>query len=108
MISQIPSCTENMDQLVYGCSAKRCAALQFRQRRAPTAVSARPGRTPDHSALPWLAQKAYDTRESSERETLRELLRTLNFECVLIQADALHTTHSSFTGASPRGPSCSE
>ncbi len=55
-----------------------------------------------------LAQKAYDTGESSERAALKELLSTLDLEGVLIQADALHTTQSFFTGASDaRGPTCS-
>lgn len=63
-----------------------------------------------------LAQKAYDTGESSERAALKELLLAgLDLEGVLIQAVgaafsegvALHTTQSFFTGASPRGPTCS-
>lgn len=54
-----------------------------------------------------LAQKAYDTSESNERAVLKELLSTLALDGVLIQADALHTTQSFFTGDSPRGPSCS-
>jgi hypothetical protein len=62
-----------------------------------------------------LAQKAYDTGESSERAALKELLAGLDLEGVLIQAVgaafsegvALHTTQSFFTGASPRGPTCS-
>ena len=45
-----------------------------------------------------LAQKAYDTGESNERATLKELLASLDIEGVLIQADALHTTQSFFTG----------
>jgi hypothetical protein len=54
-----------------------------------------------------LAQKAYDTGESSERAALKELLSTLELEGVLLQADALHTTQAFFTGASPRGPTSS-
>ena len=62
-----------------------------------------------------LAQKAYDTHESSERAALKELLSSLDLEGVLIQADALHTTQSFFAGATPaektastpRGPTCS-
>ena len=46
-----------------------------------------------------LAQKSYDTHESSERAALRELLSTLDLEGVLIQADALHTTRPFFSGA---------
>ena len=54
-----------------------------------------------------LAQKSYDTHESSERAALRELLSTLDLEGVLIQADALHTTRPFFSGAWSRGPTCS-
>ena len=70
-----------------------------------------------------LAQKAYDTGESSERATLKELLASLDIEGVLIQAVgtafsegvALHTTQSFFTAATPaektsstpRGPTSS-
>ena len=54
-----------------------------------------------------LAQKAYDTGDSSERAALKELLSTLDLEGVLIQADALHTTQAFFAGASPRGPTSS-
>ena len=53
-----------------------------------------------------LAQKAYDTHETSERAALKELLSGLELEGVVIQADALHTTQSFFDGASPRGPTC--
>lgn len=51
-----------------------------------------------------MAQKAYDTHESSEQAALKELLRSLELEGVVIQADALHTTQAFFDGASPRGP----
>lgn len=51
-----------------------------------------------------LAQKAYDTHESSERAALMELLSTMDLEGKLIQADALHTTQAFFTGASSRAP----
>ncbi|MFZ9751960.1 MAG: hypothetical protein ACO3B3_00175 [Cyanobium sp.] len=54
-----------------------------------------------------LAQKAYNTHESSERAALKELLSGLDLDGVLIQADALHTTQAFFAGASPRGPTCS-
>jgi hypothetical protein len=39
-----------------------------------------------------LAQKIYDTHESSVRAALNELFSSLDLEGVLIQADALHTT----------------
>jgi hypothetical protein len=54
-----------------------------------------------------LAQKSYDTGESSERCVLQELLSSLELEGVLIQADALHTTRPFFSGAWSRGPTCS-
>jgi hypothetical protein len=54
-----------------------------------------------------LAQKAYDTHQSSERAALKKLLSSLDLYGVLIQADALHTTKSFFGGASPRGPTLS-
>ena len=63
-----------------------------------------------------LAQKAYDTGESSERAALKELLLAgLDLEGVLIQAVgaafsegvALHTTRPFFSGAWSRGPTCS-
>jgi hypothetical protein len=62
-----------------------------------------------------LAQKTYDTHESSERAALKELLASLDLNGVLIQADALHTTQAFFEGAiasqktasTPRGPTCS-
>jgi hypothetical protein len=59
-----------------------------------------------------LAQKSYDTHESSERSALKELLSTMNLEGKLIQAVgeafsegvALHTTQAFFAGASSRAP----
>lgn len=54
-----------------------------------------------------LAQKTYDTGESSERAALKELLSMLDLEGVLIQADALHTTRPFFSGAKSRAPTCS-
>ncbi len=59
-----------------------------------------------------LAQKSYDTHESSERAALKELLTSLDLDGVLIQADALYTTLAFFDGATasqktastPRGP----
>ena len=40
-----------------------------------------------------LAQTINNTGESSERAALNELLSRLDLDGVLIQADALHTTH---------------
>ena len=62
-----------------------------------------------------MAQKTYDTHESSERAAHKELLSSLDLEGVLIQADALHKTQSFFAGATPaektastpRGLTCS-
>ena len=54
-----------------------------------------------------LAQKTYDTGESSERAALKELLSMLDLEGVLIQADVLHTTRPFFSGAKSRAPTCS-
>jgi hypothetical protein len=53
-----------------------------------------------------LAQKTYDTHESSEKAALKELLSSLDLDGVLIQADALHTTQAFFAGAWSRGPTC--
>ena len=54
-----------------------------------------------------LAQKTYDTDESSERAALKELLSSVELDGVLIQADALHTTQAFFDGAWSRGPTSS-
>jgi hypothetical protein len=51
-----------------------------------------------------LAQATYDTHESSEKAALKELLICLDLNCVLIQADALHTTQAFLAGAWSRGP----
>jgi hypothetical protein len=54
-----------------------------------------------------LAQKTYDTGESSERAALKELLSMLDLEGVLIQADALHTQKPFFGSSRSRGPTSS-
>jgi len=104
MISQIPGGTEGLDQLVCDGKTLRGSALQSGDGShrfvAQVTVYARPLGVA-------LAQKAYDTSDSSERAALKELLSTLDLEGVLIQADALHTTQAFFTGASPRGPTYS-
>jgi hypothetical protein len=51
-----------------------------------------------------LAQKIYDTHESSERAALKELLSTMDLEEKLIQADDLHTKRVFFAGISSRAP----
>lgn len=104
MISQIPGGADGLDQLVCDGKTLRGSAIETEDGNhrfvAQVTVYAR--------ALGIaLAQKAYDTSESSERAVLQELLATLDLEGVLIQADALHTTQSFFAGASPRGPTSS-
>lgn len=104
MISQIPGGAEGLDQLVCDGKTLRGSAIETEEGThrfvAQVTVYAR-------ALGVALAQKAYDTGESSERAALKELLSTLDLDGVLIQADALHTTQSFFTGASPRGPTCS-
>ena len=90
MISQIPGGTGGLDQLVCDGNHRFVAQVTVYARALGVA----------------LAQKAYDTHESSERAALKELLSGLELEGVVIQADALHTTQSFFDGASPRGPTC--
>lgn len=88
MLRQIPGGGEGLGQLV--CDGKhRIVAHVTVYARAPGVA---------------LAQKAYDTGESHERAALQELLATMVLGGVLIQADALHTTHAFFGGASPTGP----
>ena len=104
MISQIPGGAEGLDQLVCDGKTLRGSALETGDGShrfvAQVTLYAR-------ALGVALAQKAYDTSESSERAALKELLASLDLEGVLIQADALHTTQAFFTGASPRGPTCS-
>jgi hypothetical protein len=104
MISQIPGGAEGLDQLVCDGKTLRGSALESGDGShrfvAQVTVYAR-------ALGVALAQKAYDTGESSERAALKELLASLDIEGVLIQADALHTTQAFFTGASPRGPTSS-
>jgi hypothetical protein len=104
MISQIPGGAEGLDQLVCDGKTLRGSALESGDGShrfvAQVTVYAR-------ALGVALAQKAYDTGESSERAALQELLSTLELEGILIQADALHTTQAFFTGASPRGPTSS-
>ena len=104
MVSQIPGGADGLDQLVCDGKTLRGSAIETEEGNhrfvAQVTVYAR--------ALGIaLAQKAYDTHESSERAALKELLSSLDLNGVLIQADALHTTQSFFAGASPRGPTCS-
>lgn len=104
MISQIPGGTGGLDQLVCdGKTLRGSASLTDEGSHhfvAQVTVYAR-------ALGVALAQKTYDTHESSERTALKELLSTLDLDGVLIQADALHTTQAFFDGAWSRGPTCS-
>lgn len=104
MIRQIPGGAEGLDQLVCDGKTLRGSAVETEDGShrfvAQVTVYAR-------ALGVALAQKAYDTHESSERAALKELLSTLDLEGVLIQADALHTTQAFFDGAWSRGPTSS-
>ena len=104
MISQIPGGAQGLDQLVCDGKTLRGSAVETEDGNhrfvAQVTVYAR-------ALGVALAQKAYDTHESSERAALKELLSTLDLEGILIQADALHTTRAFFDGAWTRGPTCS-
>jgi hypothetical protein len=104
MIGRIPGGQDGLDQLVCDGKTLRGSAIETDDGNhrfvAQVTVYAR-------ALGVALAQKAYDTHESSERSALKELLSSLDLDGVLIQADALHTTQSFFAGASPRGPTCS-
>ena len=104
MINQIPGGADGLDPLVCDCKTLRGSAIETEEGShrfvAQVTVYAR-------ALGVAMAQKAYDTHESSERAALKELLSSLDLEGVLIQADALHTTQSFFDGASPRGPTYS-
>jgi len=103
MISQIPGGADGVEQLVCDGKTLRGSAIETVEGNhrfvAQVTVYAR-------ALGVALAQKAYDTHESSERAALKELLSGLKLEGVVIQADALHTTQAFFDGASPRGPTC--
>ena len=104
MISQIPGGASGLEQLVCDGKTLRGSALEAEDGShrfvAQVTVFAR-------ALGVALAQKTYDTHESSERTALKELLSTLELDGVLIQADALHTTQAFFDGAWSRGPTCS-
>jgi DDE_Tnp_1-associated len=104
MIRLIPGGADGLDQLVCDGKILRGSAIETDDGNhrfvAQVTVYAR-------ALGVALAQKAYDTAESSERAALKEWLASLDLEGVLIQADALHTTQALFTGASPRGPTSS-
>jgi hypothetical protein len=112
MVSQNPGGPDGLDQLVCDGKTLRGSAIETEEGNhrfvAQVTVYTR-------ALGAALAQKAYDTYESSERAALKEQLSSLDLEGVLIQADALHTTQSFFAGAAPsektvsttRGPTCS-
>jgi len=104
MISQIPGGAEGLDQLVCDGKTLRGSSVETEDGNhrfvAQVTVYAR-------ALGVALAQKTYDTHESSERAALKELLSSLDLDGALIQADALHTTQSLFGGAWSRGPTSS-
>ena len=112
MISQIPGGAEGLDQLVCDGKTLRGSAIETEDGNhrfvAQVTVYAR-------ALGVALAQKAYDSHDSSERTALKELLSTLDLDGVLIQAVgeafsegvALHTTQAFFDGAWSRGPTSS-
>jgi hypothetical protein len=101
MVSQIPGGATALDQLVCDGKTLKGSAIETADGNhrfvAQVTVYAR-------ALGVALAQKSYDTHESSERAALKELLSTMNIEGKLIQADALHTTQAFFAGASSREP----
>ncbi len=54
-----------------------------------------------------IAQTSFDTGDSHERAALQQLLRSLELDGVLIQADALHTSPAFFSSPPSRAPTCS-
>ena len=100
MINQIPGGAEGLDQLVCDGKTLRGSSVETEDGNhrfvARVTVYAR-------ALGVALAQKTYDTHESSERAALKELLSSLDLDGALIQADALHTTQPFFGGAWSRG-----
>jgi hypothetical protein len=103
-IAQIPGGTEDLDQLV--CDSKTLGGSI-----EPTAGggSAFIAQVTLYSAALGVAisQACYATGENHERAVLRQLLCELDLECVLIQADALHTQRLFFGSSRSRGPTSS-
>jgi hypothetical protein len=101
LISQIPSGTDGLDQFVPHGNTLRGSAVEKevgQHRFVPrVTVCAR-------ALGVALAQKTYDTQESSDRAALKELLSTLDLEGVLTQADALLYDASVFRWCSEQGP----
>lgn len=101
MISQIPDGAEGLDQLVCDDKNLRGSAVETEDGNhrfaAQVTIYA-------HALGVGVAQKSYDTHESSEKAALKELPSSLEFEGVLLQADALHITQAFFAGAWSRRP----
>jgi hypothetical protein len=101
MISQIPDGGTALEQLVCDGKTLKGSAIETADGKhrfvAQVTVYAR-------ALGVALAQKSYDTHESSEQAALKELLSTMELEGKLIQADALHTTQAFFAGVSSRAP----
>ena len=104
MISQIHGGADGLDQWVCDEKTLRGSAIETDDGNhrfvAQVTVYAR-------SLGVALAQKTFDTHDTSELAALKELLSSLDLDGFLIQADALHITQSFFAGASPREPTCS-
>ena len=104
MISQIPDGGTALEQLVCDGKTLKGSAIETADGKhhfvAQVTVYAR-------ALGVALAQKSYDTHESSEQAALKELLSTMELEGKLIQADALHTTQAFFAGVSSRAPTSS-
>ena len=84
MTSQIPGGADGLDQLVCDGKTLRGSAVETEDGKhrfvAQVTVYAR-------ALGVALAQKSYDTHESSERAALKELLSTMKLDGVLIQAE---------------------
>lgn len=103
-IAQIPGGTTDLDQLI-------CDGKTLRGSIEPTTGGGSAFITQVKlysSALGLaIAQACYATRENHERAVLKKLLREMDLEGVLIQADALHTQRSFFDSSRSRGPTSS-
>jgi hypothetical protein len=95
MISQILGGAEGLDQLVCDGKTLRVSAIETEDGNhrfvAQVTVYAR-------ALGVALAQKAYDSHDSSERTALKELLSTLDLEGVLIQARAAQKSDQAALG----------
>jgi hypothetical protein len=101
MISQVQGEAERLDQMVCDGKTMRSSAIETEDgnHRFVAQVNVY-GRV----QCVALAQRTYETHESREKATFKELLSGLDIEGVLIQADALHTKQAFFAGAWDREP----